>query len=360
MTQKKNKTTWLITVTDTIGMAIIVLFTVMIIPVRVDLAAGLASTSLVVFSVAALLLTCIVLVSKSRSRFAITAVVVAALGMLIPQLAFSAAASRTQTALTFDPRSYIHFSGTTDISPSRMLSYDTVDGLKQKIALYEPLGQSNKKLVVLLHGGGWRYGNHLETGMWPGLLTQAGYTVASVQYRLSSDTYHSWLETPRDVHDALMTLRADAASLKIEQIHLMGQSAGGHLALLEAYRANQVTSVISLYAPVDLELDFKTSRDISAEIDFIGGPPSQFPARYAELSPIAAVTTASPRTLLVHGKSDDLVSYKQAQRLRDRLNRHRVDNELVLLPLTGHSFDNQRGGFATQITAQKVLRFLSR
>ena len=182
----------------------------------------------------------------------------------------------------------------------------------------------------------------------------------SVQYRLANDSYHTWRDAPSDIHDAYLYLQAEAERLSIgaSQIHLIGQSAGGHLALLEAYLHNDAESVTSLYAPIDLALDYATSRDKSSELDFIGGPPKQYPNR--AVSPITYVSSRAPRTLIVQGKTDDLVATKNATLLSTNLTENRIAHELVLLPMTGHSFENQRGGFATQITKERVLRFLSR
>ncbi|TBR16712.1 alpha/beta hydrolase, partial [bacterium] len=176
------------------------------------------------------------------------------------------------------------------------------------------------------------------------------------------DAYHSWQDAPSDIHEALRYLEDHATELSIDpqSIHLLGQSAGGHLALLEAYRYNQVRSVISLYGPVDLELDYKTSRDISAELDFIGGSPSEYPDRYRSLSPLHAVTPNAPPSLLVQGERDDLVAAQNALILAQALDRHGVPRDVLLLPLTGHSFENQQGGFATQLAAYKVIDFLER
>lgn len=282
----------------------------------------------------------------------------ALLGMVVPQLAYFATAQQHGAPLTFDPLSYLHFSGQTDLKPTKIVRFSE----HGTFAYYPAETAGVHPVVVLVHGGGWRYGNYLETGPWPTLLTRAGYTVVSIDYRLSSDAYHSWQDAPSDIHEALRYLEDHATELSIDpqSIHLLGQSAGGHLALLEAYRYNQVRSVISLYGPVDLELDYKTSRDISAELDFIGGSPSEYPDRYRSLSPLHAVTPNAPPSLLVQGERDDLVAAQNALILAQALDRHGVPRDVLLLPLTGHSFENQQGGFATQLAAYKVIDFLER
>lgn len=335
----------------------------MVIPVSTALVAGIASVSLVLFGVAALLLVGLLVSGVAGPRMLVSVTLVVALcGALIPQLALLRVATNVGASLAFDPVSYLTFSGDTSISPTKTLPYKTLSNGHLELAVYSPRETEQRPAVLLLHGGGWRYGSHLETGEWPKTLIDAGFSVISIEYRLSSDTYHTWRDAPADVHDAVMYVQKHAAELNIDptRLTLFGQSAGGHLALLEAYRFQTVSSVIALYAPIDLSLDYRTSRDKSAELDFVGGPPGQYPDRYRALSPATYVTGDSPRTLLVQGKSDDLVAPANATRMSALLARRAVDHTLVLLPLTGHSFENQRGGFATQIARQQALTFLTR
>lgn len=331
----------------------------MVIPVWKAPSAGIASVSIVVFG--SLLLAGLILLKRDSSRVLYIALGVSLLSCLIPQLFFIHSASKYGAALSFNPSSYLHFSGKTDILPSQIVKYKTVDSHSLNLALYSTKTKTNRPAVILFHGGAWRYGNYLETGKWPLLLTEAGYTVISVEYRLSNDAYNSWNDTPVDALDALRYVQKHAEELSVDpsRIHLMGQSAGGHLALLAAYTSSDVKSVVSLYAPTDLIFDYNTSRDKNAELDFIGGSPEMFPERYEQLSPIHRVDSFSPPTLIIQGEVDDLVHPRNAALLAEALTAVNVPHESVLIPLTGHSFDNQRGSFATQIAEQTILRFLS-
>jgi len=362
----KKRKTYKPTSADIVALGIMLLTILsaffLFVPVWTALTAGLAGLSIVVFSIALILLS-VLFSSTSRTirPLLIASLCLGVLGLVVPQVAYMHSAAKSGTTLTLDLASYLEFSGATNLPPTREYPYKKLPGQSLKLAFYKSQAEGKRPLVVLLHGGAWRYGTHLETGQWPTVLTNAGYHVASVEYRLSNDTYHTWQDAPSDVHDATIYLKAHADELSIDpaQIHLLGQSAGGHLALLEAYRSPEIASVVALYAPIDLTLDYETSRDKSAEQDFIGGTPDQFAARYRAVSPIAYVSERSPRSLLIQGKSDDLVHYENTRRLSRALDRYNVPHESVLLPLTGHSFENQRGGFATQIATQRVLDFLS-
>lgn len=337
----------------------------MLVPFHIGLSAGLASISLVVFTPLAVIGLYRLRSAQARyTRFwwiGVSGVIAAIIGCTVPQVLYLQSASNNDARLSFQPGAYLRFSGATTMAPTKTFVYKTIDTTRLHGALYISVSAPQPQpLVVLLHGGGWRYGNYLQTGEWPRILTRAGFSVISLEYRLATDVTPSWDTAPRDIHDAVVYIHNAAASLGIDndQIHLMGQSAGGHLALLESYREGGVRSVINLYGPVDVALDYATSVDKSAELRFIGGTPDEFPDRYRKLSPINYVSARTPNTLLVQGTRDDLVSVENAQLLSSKLKKAAVDHRLVLLPLTGHSFENQHGGFATQITQQIVINFL--
>lgn len=333
----------------------------MILPVITALSAGIAALSVVIFGGSLILIIpTFIYRRKSDRALAVAALIAAVFGLVFPQIIFCITAQRENVSLRFNPLSYMHFSGSTTLQPARLINYKSIGNETLELAHYPTERSGVRPAVIVLHGGGWRYGNHLETGDWPRVLTEAGFHVFSVEYSLAGDTYPTWRDAPRDVHDAYNYVQANAKGLSVDpsQISLLGQSAGGHLALLEAYLHNYARSVVALYAPIDLTLDYATSRDKSAELDFIGGPPKQYPHRYRAVSPITYVSPYTPRTLLVQGKTDDLVDSSNTTLLAGKLTENRIEHETVFLPMTGHSFENQRGGFATQITEAQVVRFL--
>lgn len=332
-----------------------------IMPLWTALAAGIASVSVLLFGFSIIVLTVwLRFMPRSIRMITLVSILVASGSLVIPLLGYINIAVKENITLGFHPVEYVTFSGDTTLTPTEQWIYKRQDNDALHVALYTSNEPGLRPTIVLLHGGAWRYGNHLETGGWPDFFTSHGYTVLSIEYRLSNDTYTSWQDTPNDVRDAIRYIKSNAKELSVDntRITLFGQSAGGHLALLEAYKHQNVHSVISLYAPVDLELDYRTSRDKSAELDFIGGPPRQYPDRYRAVSPLNYVDANSPMTLLFQGNYDDLVSPRNVSLLSQKLSRNGVAHEKIILPLAGHSFDNQHGGFATQVVQQKTLKFL--
>lgn len=337
----------------------------LLIPISPAFSAGIASTSVALYLLVIFLISP-VLIAKRTDRLTLTlamsALVAAGVGLMVPQISYINTASKHDVDLRLNIAEYLHFSGYTTQPINAVHRYDSSGGEKLDILEYKSDAQKPLPAVALLHGGGWRYGNHYETGLWPEQLSKAGFRVFSIEYRLANDSYHTWRDAPSDVHNAITYLVENATRLNIdpEQVSLLGQSAGGHLALLEAYTNPAVHSVAAMYPPSDPAADYYSSRDKSAELDFIGGPPSQYSERYKRLTPQLHISENTPPTLLVQGTLDDLVNYHETVELSDELSRNGVSQELILIPFTGHSFENQRGSFSTQIATHAVTRFLKR
>ena len=98
---------------------------------------------------------------------------------------------------------------------------------------YPTVGEAPYKTIVVIHGGGWKYGNKQAETLAPifQAITQ-GYAVVSVNYRLSDEVV--WPKPLHDVKAAIRHLRAKAAdyNLDTKNIVVWGSSAGGHIAMM--------------------------------------------------------------------------------------------------------------------------------
>lgn len=89
--------------------------------------------------------------------------------------------------------------------------------------------------VVDLHGGAWTKGAMAECYDRDEALAKAGFAAAALDFRHAGDGYPSSLV---DINHATRWLKAHAGDLHIDadRIALVGQSSGGHLAMLAAMR----------------------------------------------------------------------------------------------------------------------------
>lgn len=348
-----------------VSLVILLLAFLQFVPLFVALRAGIAGLSIVIFG--PLVLICGMLTFFTwrekigrTALLAALATVVALLALIAPIISYLSVARAHDVSVSFDPASYTSFTGDS-IAPAKTITYKTVDEQDLKLAVYRNETQDARPTVILLHGGGWQYGNYLRTNAWPELLRDDGYQVISVEYRLATTDKPTWDKAPADVSDAVTYIKTHATQLGVnpDRVAIFGQSAGGHLALLEANSSFAVRAVVGLYAPTDLEADYEQSIDKDSELAFLGGTPEQYPERYQAISVPQTITSSSPSTLLIQGTSDDIVNRSSSTMLSEQLETFGVLHRLLLIPYTGHSFDNQVGGFATQIAEQVVLDFLA-
>ena len=219
-------------------------------------------------------------------------------------------------------------------------------------------------LIIWIHGGGWR--DTLQTRSAPSmpaapLLTDAGFAVASIDYRLSSAAhYPAQIE---DVKAAVRFLRANAAEYGIDghRIGAWGASAGGHLAALLGttsdgefagetdYSAHsaRVSAVCDFFGPTDfLQMDAHappTSQLVhdapdSPESELIGGPIQDHAELAQRANPIRYITPDDPPFLIVHGDQDRLVPFHQSELLANALQAAGVAMEFRRVEGIGHNF----------------------
>lgn len=103
------------------------------------------------------------------------------------------------------------------------------------LRLFRPAGAGPFPVMVDLHGGCWSRGDLGECQLRDELLCAAGIAAAALEFRDGGDGYPSSLV---DINYAVRWLKAHAAEWQIdpERIGIVGQSSGGHLAMLAAMR----------------------------------------------------------------------------------------------------------------------------
>lgn len=256
--------------------------------------------------------------------------------------------------------------------PRETLTYATHDGRALRLDLYGGREASTPRpLLLIIHGGSWRSGDRTQLPSMAKRMAHAGYAVAAMDYRLAPT--HPFPAAYDDVRAAVDYLREHAPELGIdaERVVLYGRSAGGHLALLAAYRwqAPFVRGVVALYPPTDLEYSWHHPTnprvlDTHGTLrGFLGGGPDESPtlnARYDDASPYAHVSADSPPTLLIHGGRDELVRPRHSERLAQRLGELGVPHHLLVPPWATHACEANPAGPSGQLTEYAVRRFLAR
>jgi acetyl esterase/lipase len=254
------------------------------------------------------------------------------------------------------------------------LRFAEIDGKTLLLNLYLPIHSPNPPLVVSIHGGGWRSGNRKAFPPW---LAQRGYAVASIDYRLSSTTVF-----PAQLFDCKGAIRwlrahADNYGYDAKRIAVIGESAGGHLALLlgttgdvkqlegdvggNLSQSSRVQAVVDFFGPADFLL---RSKDQPQETEKPGGKVYQLlgkPVKGNEelaklASPAFHVTKQDAPLLVFHGTADKTVLINQSRRICDAYKE-------MGLPVDFHVVEGAKHGgpeYDTPKCQDLIIKFLDR
>jgi acetyl esterase/lipase len=187
--------------------------------------------------------------------------------------------------------------------------------------LHLPRGSGPHPVIVLVHGGSWRrrYGRMVMRALAADACRR-GWAAWNIEYRRLGDG-GGWPSTFADVAAAVEHLAALPAPLDLDDVTVVGHSAGGQLALWAAGRERlppgapgasdgrpriAFRRAVALAGVCDLAGAYRRWHGGPVRA-LMGGSPDQCPERYAVADPLALVPLAMP-VLLVHGVRDETVS----------------------------------------------------
>jgi acetyl esterase/lipase len=236
------------------------------------------------------------------------------------------------------------------------------------IRLLEPSGPA-RALVVDLHGGGWVVGSAALNDRLTGHLAEAGFAVASVDYRLLNEGRGVWM--PDAVADCAAALRwalgEGARRFGTDRVLVIGESAGAHLGALALLRLRDdgramPAGCIFVQGVFDLS-GTPSARSAGPEALLFDGPnltrdlgrltPDRDEAarRRPDVSPLYADLSGMPPALFILGEIDPFRddSRLMAARWADVAAATRLD-----VPDAPHGF--QHFGAPTAALAQAFIR----
>lgn len=216
---------------------------------------------------------------------------------------------------------------------------------RQKMDVFLPADYPQDSPVILIvHGGAWKYGRKEHMIQIQKMLFENNIPSINMNYRLVSKhlTYKEQLEDINSVIEKFNTLSEKAELLPNNYI-LLGESAGGHLALLYGYQnPDKIKKIISLSGPTDFYshdyLKSFYSKYTSGTIQKVVGTKfnrKNLSQDFQKASPVANVTNVP--TLLFQGNQDFLVNQKQGLALDSVLTKMDIPHKLVFMDKTGHA-----------------------
>lgn len=210
--------------------------------------------------------------------------------------------------------------------------------------LYLPKNRNAQTpLLIIIHGGAWVQGD--KNMFWSEMANDfynEDICVANINYRLAPKVKLN--DMLFDIKSAMNYLKSNSAmfSLQVSKTHLLGTSAGGHLALLYAYTLgeNEIKSVTSFAGPVNFndENFYQLTQAWGLPNlykDLLGKDYHKDNPELIKASPIHNIKNIP--VLLIHALDDDIVPFTQSKQLVDSLQRKKIKHQLFTLPNGKHS-----------------------
>jgi acetyl esterase len=262
------------------------------------------------------------------------------------------------------------------LSPPGVISHhDYGSHPAERLEWIEPKAGSPARVpVVYVHGGGWICGKKELYTRELLFLAEAGHPVFNIEYPLAPENPHPKMLL--SLLSALAWIREQHP--EIESVHLMGDSAGGNLALMLGILCANPALTVAL----DPELSLSTPRpqtviSLYGVLDRLSWIEHRFPGAalmlecYAgraalepEVGPERAVTPMDlsfeslPPTLITVGSKDQLAA--SSRLCAERLQKDFDGVEYEVYPGEAHGFFNRGGRPACQQLRRDILEFLSK
>lgn len=185
--------------------------------------------------------------------------------------------------------------------------------------------QTNRPVILWIHGGGFRIGNDKSQGYIVKMATEfakRGYVCISIDYRVRTnpkdDKTGTLTQALEDAMSGLNWIRKNSDDLKIDKSKVIvgGGSAGGMLAVNLCYKDQT-------------ENEKWDKSGIIGLVNLWGSPDESYN--------MFEIDKKDPPTIIVHGTSDELVPYKNSVLLKNELEKTGIKNELVTIEGAGHT-----------------------
>lgn len=279
-------------------------------------------------------------------------------------------------------------------------TYKITNDCEIKGTLHETV-KKHAPLLMYIHGGGliWGAKDDLDKKQIA-LYTDAGFNVFSIDYRLAPET--KLPEIIGDIRDAIIWLTEEGNrqfDFDMENIAVIGSSAGAYLALMTGTLAIRPKAIVSFYGYGDITGDWYTEpsphftkmpsapkmlanqlimdkqiafspiekryaiylycRQQGKWIDYVTGKSSNKDlSSLKEYCPAYLADSNYPPTLLLHGDQDEDVPYQESVNMKQVLEEAGVVNQLISISNGKHSFDQNMEDPQVIQAFEKVIQFL--
>lgn len=217
--------------------------------------------------------------------------------------------------------------------------------------IYHPAGPGPFPAVVVVHGGGWQFGDRKNLADASRYLAQNGLAAFAIDYRLAAvgKNYTPYPAAVEDVRASIRWVRTHAADYNVDpsKIGLLGSSSGAHLVSLVGMegkgpldQGDRVKAIVSWSGPQDVvELYQDGPSRAQVAVDKFTGCRDGLPACesiFKEISPITYVDSSDPPLFFANGRNE-LVPIAGALEMDEALADAGVSHKLVQVPGSFHA-----------------------
>jgi acetyl esterase/lipase len=268
--------------------------------------------------------------------------------------------------------------------------YKAVNDCQVRADVYRMPGDVARPAILWLHGGALIFGDR-ET-LSPDQLQrylEAGYAVIAADYRLAPEVkLGTVVEDLQDAYEWVCMNGPDLFHIDPERIAVVGQSAGGYLALMAGFCVNpRPRALVSFYGYGDIAAAWYARPDpfysqepavprdeayqaVGGAVitgtpfegslfegryrfyvycrqqglwpnEVAGHDPDEEPGWFDPFCPVRNVARDYPPTMLIHGDQDTDVPFEQSLLMAQEMARHGVEHELITMSNRGHAFDGE-------------------
>ena len=232
-------------------------------------------------------------------------------------------------------------------------------------------------LILYIHGGGFTGGDKASGELLCKYFTSQGYVCASVNYTLADGKHTSNINLMNEqIHQQVVEIKqsAEKYGYNLTQMALTGESAGGCLAMLYAYKEPEnscipVKLLFQMTGPASFEPEYWGNTDSVTSAQFVSMMTGEEVTKEMiesktalnlinEISPTAFVKETSVPSIVAYGLKDKVVPVKLKYPLLEAYDENKVSYEYVEFTNSGHAmaFDWNK----TKIYADKVNEYLQK
>jgi dipeptidyl aminopeptidase/acylaminoacyl peptidase len=234
------------------------------------------------------------------------------------------------------------------LAPVKPFEFKARDGMALNGYITLPLGVKNPPLIVHPHGGPYGVRDKQYFDPFVQLFASRGYAVLQVNYRGSggfgneyeTSGYEKWgKEMQTDLIDAINWVKTNKLA-NTDSSCIAGASYGGYAALAAGYQTpEQFKCIVSIAGVGDMDAQVTNWRRRGAK-SYIENVVNIEAVSLKPISPVHFAERFKAPVLLIHGKVDTRVSYRQSEDMYNALKKANKDVELELFKFGTHNLND--------------------